>query len=170
MFRTFGTLLLVASVTLLSPGARATDTESARRCAEIASDTSRLACYDWLFAPPTRTEQAKSSSTAPTTGSGWAAVGEDARRDFGLSEADKKRNGDLPISPGSISVTIQAISRRPTGEQIFKTNEGQVWVETESSSRVRVEPGETVTIRKAALGSYMLVTSKRAGAKVRRVN
>ncbi len=170
MFRALGILLLLASVTSLSPVARAADTESAPRCAEIETDTQRLACYDQLFGAPARTKQAESAVTAPATASALAALGENDRRDFGLSEADKRRNVNLPTAPDSISVTIQSVSRRPTGEQIFKTEDGQVWVEVEPSSQLRVQPGETVTIRKAALGSYVLVTSKRAGAKVRRLN
>ena len=170
MFQTFGTFALVTSVVLLSPGVHAADTESARHCAEIASDASRLACYDGVFRPPAGTDRAESSSAAPAMRSAPMAVGEDAQRNFGLSEADKQRTAGLPAAPDSVNLTIQSIGRRPTGEQLFYTKEGQVWVELEPSSRVHVKPGETVTIRKAALGSFMLVTSKRVGTKVRRVN
>jgi hypothetical protein len=75
----------------------------------------------------------------------------------------------MPTAADSIIVTIKSIGRRATGEQVFQTADDQTWVEVEPTSRVRVEPGETVTIRKAALGSYLLVTSGRVGTKVRRV-
>jgi hypothetical protein len=167
MFRTVGRFLFVASIALPSPGARAADTESARRCAEIENDVDRLACYDRLFVPPGSATYAQSSSTAPATDGARSPVGDDAHREFGLSEAQKPAKS---TAADSITVTIQSIDRRPTGEQVFRTTEGQVWVELEPSSRVRVEPGATVTIRKAALGSYTLVTSTKVGAKVRRVN
>jgi hypothetical protein len=167
MARTVGYLFLVISVTLLGPVARSTDTDPARGCAEIANDTHRLACYDRLFVPTTSSEPAKSSSTAPAAATESTVVGSDALRDFGLSEAQRPAK---TTAADSITVTIQSIDRRPTGEQVFKTTEGQVWVELEPSSRVRVQPGQTVTIRKAALGSYMLVTPTKVGAKVRRVH
>jgi hypothetical protein len=170
MFRMFGRLLLVASVTWLIPEARAADMESALRCAENDNESQRLACYDQIFRLPARTEQARSSPIVPATGGAAAAPGEHEFRDFGLSEAEKRRNADLPTALDSISVTIQSVSRRQTGEQVFKTKEGQVWVEVEPSPRVRVEHGEIVTIRRGALNSYMLVTSRRAGTKVLRVN
>jgi hypothetical protein len=167
MFRTVGIFLLVASITLSGPGARAADIESARRCAEIQNDADRLACYDRIFVLRGPATHAESSATVQATGRASSTVGDDAHRDFGLSEAQKPSTS---IAADSITVTIQSVGRRPTGEQVFKTTDGQVWVQLEPSSRVRVEPGETVTIRKAALGSYTLVTSTKVGAKVRRVN
>ena len=167
MFRTVGIFLLVASITLSSPGARAADTESARRCAEIQNDADRLACYDRLFMLRGPATHAESSATDQATGRASPTVGDDAHRDFGLSEAQKPSTS---IAADSITVTIQSIDRRPTGEQVFRTTDGQVWLELEPSSRVRVTPGETVTIRKAALGSYTLVTYTKVGAKVRRVD
>jgi hypothetical protein len=180
MFRTRGTLLFLASFALLSPAAQGAEAAAVPGCAQIAADAERLACYDLLFGSPARTGQAEPSFNgqavsslavaAPTTASAVAPSVEDERRQFGLSEADKRRNENLPAAPDSISVTIESVSRRPTGEQIFRTQEGQTWVEVEPSSRLRVQPGETVTIRKAALGSYVLVTSSRVGAKVKRLN
>ena len=170
MFRKLGLLLLLTSVTWLTRGALAQDTQPAPRCAEIESDARRLACYDGIFGTPARTEQAGPSPTAPVTVIGSAELAAIDSRDFGLSEADKRQNINLPAAPDSISLTIESVGRRPTGEQIFRTREGQVWVEVEPYSQVRTKPGETVTIRKAALGSYVLVTSKRVGAKVKRLD
>jgi hypothetical protein len=184
MTRSFGESLFVVASLLVGLAfvnvVRADNQSAARRCAEIATDLDRLACYDGLFATPPRPNDIKSpvpvntdapAAAVPTTIAATAAhASDDPRRDFGLSEADKQRQGNLPAAPDSISVTIQFTDRQSTGEQVFKTQDGQVWVEIEPSSRVRVEPGETVMIRKAALGSYMLVTSKRVGVKVRRVN
>ena len=188
MFERFGkTLIGVATLTLLVPGAHAAVDEAARRCAEIARDADRLACYDRLFAPATHHDVAQSAAptsnaappmeatpTSAAASTATAAVASDQlRRDFGLSAADKNartRQEERPADLDSISVTIQSVSRRSTGEQVFRTSDGQVWVEVESGSRVRVEPGDSVTIRKAALGSFVLVTSSKAGTKVRRVD
>ena len=142
MFRTLGTLLLVASATWPGSGARAADTESAPQCAQIETDAQRLACYDQLFGAPVRTGKVEASVITPATATAPVAVGETDRRDFGLNEADKRRNVNLPAAPESVTVTIQSVDRRPTGEQVFKTREGQTWVEVEPSSRLRVAPGD----------------------------
>jgi hypothetical protein len=170
MFRKIGPLALLTSVTWFNPGALAQDAQPAQRCAEIESDARRLACYDGIFGPPARTAPAELPSTLPLTDSASTGLVERDFRDFGLSEADKRRNTNLPAAPDSISLTIESVGRWPTGEQIFRTREGQVWVEAEPYSRVRVGPGDPVTIRKGAIGSYVLVTSSRAGTKVRRLN
>jgi hypothetical protein len=159
MLRTIGKLLLAAFV-IVPAMAGAADAESAPPCTSIESDADRLACYDRLF------KRAPAGHSRAATD---VAVAEETRRDFGLSEAERRRNANQPAPPRGISVTIQSIGRRPTGEQIFHTSDGQTWVEVEPSTRVRVQPGETITIREAALGSYLLVTSTRVGTKVRRV-
>lgn len=163
-------LLLVASAACFTHCARAADAEAARGCAEIGNDAERLACYDRFYRPTARPEPAGPLPTAPDAGGSPATVGANDFREFGLSETDKRRALNLPAGPDSINLTIESVSRRPTGEQVFRTTEGQVWVEVEPYSRVRVGSGDPVTIRKGAIGSYVLVTASRAGTKVRRLN
>ena len=64
---------------------------------------------------------------------------------------------------------MTSVSRRPTGEQAFILDNGQIWLETESSTAVRTQPGDIVTVRKGALGSYLLVTPKKVATHVRRI-
>ena len=46
---------------------------------------------------------------------------------------------------------------------------GQVWVQSESVTQVALKVGDVVTIRKASLGSHMLVAPNRAAMRVRRI-
>jgi hypothetical protein len=46
---------------------------------------------------------------------------------------------------------------------------GQVWTQIQVDVRARIAVGDTVTIKKAALGSHMLVTASRYATRVRRV-
>jgi hypothetical protein len=166
-------MLAAASIaTAASPGAS---------CTGIASDAERLACYDKAFGrgvAPTSTSAGVPATVAPgpiATAAPVATVdpAEKAVREFGLSEVDKRsleENKTAAPAPESISATIKSVSRKPTGEQIFMLDNGQVWVESESNTPARVKPGDVVTVRKGSLGSYMLVTPKRIATHVRRVN
>ncbi len=132
-------------------------------CASVADDAARLACYDAAFGRP-------ASAVAPVPAVPPAAQ---ARREFGLTEhardALRGKQQGIASEPKSLTATVAEVGHRPTGEMIVTLDDGQVWVELGASSGVVVKPGDTVTIRKAALGSHMLVTSRHVGTRVRRV-
>jgi hypothetical protein len=175
---TVGTIIglqLLASASIAaaaSPGAS---------CTGIASDAERLACYDKAFGRGT--VAAGTSAGAPvatTAGAATATAGavaavdpaEKARREFGLSEEGKRsleENKTVATAPESITAAIKSATRKPTGEQVFVLDNGQVWVESESNTPARVKTGDVVTVRKGALGSYLLVTPKKVATHVRRV-
>ena len=45
----------------------------------------------------------------------------------------------------------------------------QVWAQAEFNSQADVEIGDSVTVRRGALGSYLLVTKAKIGTRVKRV-
>jgi len=167
-----GSLLFVIAAALsgVAP-AGADERESAAACAAIASDDARLDCYDGLFR---------------TT----AAVAES----FGLSEAQKVQMAQkeapatirteaapvpspaaptaAPKAPPTVdridSVVDEVSERRNEGTRVTLEN-GQVWVQTDTSVRLRVQPGDAVTIRAAALGSFTLKVGGRPPVRVRRI-
>ena len=71
--------------------------------------------------------------------------------------------------PESITGTVAAVGRRPAGELTVTLENGQVWTQVMVDQRARVAVGDTVTIKKAALGSHLLVTQGRYATRVRRV-
>ncbi len=165
-------LLAAASVAAAaSPGAA---------CTGIDGDAERLACYDKAFGRGAATTSTSAGAPgaavagATATAAAVAAVdpAEKARREFGLSEEGKRaldENKSGPAEPESLTAKVQGVSRRPTGEQVFVLENGQVWVETSSYTAARAQPGDEVTVRKGSLGSYLLVTPKRVATHVRRV-
>lgn len=170
--------LYMAAVALTSLTAHA---EEPRRCATLADDQARLACYDSIFRKPAPTATAEAPSvdvpaaagaaagTVAGTPAGSAATPE---ADFGLTEAAKRAR--IPEEsreqlPESISATVAKVSRQPAGELIVTFVNGQVWTQVQVDVRARVAVGDTVTIRKAALGSHLLVTANRYATRVRRV-
>jgi hypothetical protein len=186
-------LLLAA---LACAGGTATPTLAAtHECAAIDDSLQRLMCYDRAFprdqarpAAATAPDALPSTSEAPAVPSiPGAAVGASATAttaasqtpgtsQFGFTDAEVKRAAkkkEDPSSKGSerdaIQATVKEVKRRKTGEFIATFEDGQVWAQAEVESKARIRPGDTVTIRRASLGSYMLITTAGVGTRVRRV-
>jgi len=151
--------LLLATVLLTSPTVRA---DEPRRCAALADDRARLACYDSIFGRP----------AAAVPASLDAATVPNPEADFGLTEAAKRAlepEESRQRLPESISGTVAKVARQPAGELVLTLENGQVWTQLQVDARARVAVGDTVTIKKAALGSHLLVTEDRYATRVRRV-
>ena len=151
--------------------AQAAGGDAPQRCAGIGDDRSRLACYDAIFRKPAAaaTSTAVAEAAAPSAASSTAASPE---TDFGLTEAAKQARDPEKAKnemPESITGTVAAVGRRPDGELTVTLENGQVWTQVTVDQRARVAAGDTVTIKKAALGSHLLVTQGRYATRVRRV-
>lgn len=139
-------------------------------CAAIPADAQRLTCYDDVFGRPTTgaavtTARINLPSAAPVPGIDPAA-------DFGLSEAAKRARDPekaMATMPVQISGRVAEVSRRPTGELVVTLEGGQVWAQIDIETKAVLKPGDSVTIKKAALGSYLLVTPNRVATRVRRL-
>jgi membrane protein implicated in regulation of membrane protease activity len=173
--------------------AQAAGSDAAQRCAAIGEDRARLACYDAIFrkpAAPVASAAAPDAAATPVAVAGPAAAAVPAaaaassaaagtvaaaaspEADFGLTDAAKRARDPEKAKeemPESITGKVAAVARRPAGELTVTLENGQVWTQLTVDQRVRVAAGDTVTIRKAALGSHMLVTANRYGTRVRRV-
>jgi hypothetical protein len=93
---------------------------------------------------------------------------------FGLDPAATQKQAARTAAPppaqviDSIESTVTESKRRGTGELVLTLANGQVWTQTQADSKVWIKPGDPVTIKKALLGSYMLVSGHYA-FKARRV-
>jgi hypothetical protein len=113
-------------------------------------------------------------ATAPGTASVTPAapVLIDPVAEFGLSESQKRAQNPeraKDVAPDSITGNVAEVGRQPTGGLVVTLENGQVWAQSESLTKARVAPGDEVTIRKATLGSYMLVAPNKVSMRVRRV-
>lgn len=168
-------VLLPLAFVVLAEHAAASD--APQRCAGIGDDRARLACYDAIYRKPA---PSAASSTASATDAAPAAVAAETVatvaaspvNDFGLTEAAKRARDSERAQDQiyeSITGKVAAVSQRPTGELTVTLESGQVWTQVTLDQRARVAVGDTVTIRRAALGSYLLVTQSRYATRVRRV-
>jgi hypothetical protein len=139
--------VLIAGALIFTLPADLPAQEPGHPCSAIASDPERLACYDRAFG----------KSPQPPDGAASA-------RDFGASDPDsaaKKVN--------SITAIITKVERRRDGLFVVTLDNGQVWSQAELDSRAEVRAGDSVSVRRGALGSYLLSTSAGIGTRVKRL-
>jgi len=91
--------------------------------------------------------------------------------DFGFTAAQiRSQNSEVADveAPASITSAVAAVETRASGKFVVSLANGQVWRQVEVNERARLEKGDAVTIRKAALSSYLLVTPNGVATRVRR--
>lgn len=157
---------IVASTVLSLVLTGATAAESSVKshpCSSVTDPTERLACYD-ADSPP--------AAGARSGTIDLQAEREKALRAFGLNKAQLRvREPDRmrATSPDKIQATVAHVGFRPTGERVVTLDSGQVWLLTEVTLKGSLKSGDAIVIREGALGSYMLLTSKRIPLRARRI-
>lgn len=112
----------------------------------------------WATPPAAIARTPPSQATAPSSGFG----GQDLPRTSG-----EHRESD---GPDSINAQVASSTDNGLGMWRIKLADGAIWQMTERVSMFRPPaPNETVTIRKGALGSFLMDVGKQASVRVRRV-
>jgi hypothetical protein len=132
-------------------------------CRSIEAPTARLACYDAAAG-----RQATAAGAAAPAASDAAPRDPQAERaamtrNFGLTPAQV--NPTQPQGPEAISARITGIGGA-AGHAIVTLDNGQVWSVTDDATRLSV--GDAVTIRRGALGSFLMTTGDRHAYTVHR--
>lgn len=149
-------------------------------CAAIAAPVARLACYDALAgrapdgaaaaalaAPPA--SAATAAITAPAAGAppAGAPPATNDKQNFGLSAYQLH---PTPAGPPAVQLHIEKlIGGIGTGRPTVVLEGGQTWVLTELLDDPRLGPGDLVTIKRGALGSFMMTTPSKHQYHVRRI-
>lgn len=185
----------VGTAVLLPPASRAD--ASLTPCVEIADDAARLACYDRVAgrataAPVTSAPAAAASATAapaaaasataapataaPATAApattvvppATAASGNDPVAEFGLSQqAIKQRDPEGWVD--SISGTVRGVTQNASGRYVVELDNGQVWAQAETDAYPVLKAGDAISIRRAAVGSFVLTGPRSVAWRVRRL-
>ncbi len=152
-------VLLVGSMPLALPAAPDADRliESLRACASLSNDGERLSCFD-------RTVQLLES------GEHAAKPAASAEEMFGMGRV-ARQNTDSTKREELTQVTskVKSVSRAGDNTPVISLENGQVWQGTEETRSLLLEPGDTVTVSRAALGSFRMATPHGRGLKVRRL-
>lgn len=161
----FGVVLLSATAS-----AATVSSDDLSRCAGIASPGARLACYDALAhrAPEVATAPAASlratpASVAPSTTVAPAAPSDDPKS-FGLSAV--QRHVAL-VGPKEESGRIVSLAANQAGHSTIVLDSGQTWTVLDDDGFV--SNGDHITIRRAALGSFLMTTQSHHTYRVHRV-
>jgi len=172
---TLSTAILAACA---AGGALAEDPSGLEQCRDITNTAERLACYDRLAgrasakAPPSSPAAAAPAAApviaAPVSG---APAGAPTPSDFGLSKVQKERANTASSSPAeikSITAGVTGFRKGPSGRPRVLLDNGQTW-EYEEDGDYLLAVGDSVTIRRASLGSFLLVTPSKLVHRVRRI-
>jgi hypothetical protein len=184
--------------TCAAGGAPAKDTDvrnALAPCADISSSADRLACYDKLAgrasapkvlaaspsaaAPAPAAPSAASPAPASPAPAAPAAVASVAaapapataptEEDFGRSKVRKAASAGAPPKITSITAKVAAFGRSPNRRTQVTLDNGQIW-EYQDDPDPLLSVGDSVTIKRATLGSFILLTPTKLSHRVSRID
>ncbi len=135
-------------------------------CKSIADPTQRLACYD---SKVTELDEAEKSNQLVMAD---RAEVEEARKGlFGLSLPRIRLFGDDdPAGASTLTAKITNVRSQRDGKYVFTLEDGATWLQTEASAYMRTpRAGDSITIEKGALGSYIAKVNDGKAFKIRRI-
>ena len=157
---------------LLVAGASAVASESvddaAARCRVIADGVARLSCYDRAFGVVV-------PAAAPTTTTADRTfIDANTEEGFGLTAAEREQRSrtpetEAPRALDEIEAKVTDFKQPRSGRFTLTLDNGQIWQQRETDASIYIRVGDVVTIKKAMLGSYLLVTEGRRSTKVERI-
>ena len=155
-------LLAVALAVGLAPGAGASVSADLSRCAAIAAPDTRLACYDQLAgraADGRPIADVAAPAAAAAAASARAVALANPPQDFGLTKAQVKPAPATPAEVPELKALVAGVGSDRNGHTLVTLDNGQTW--SFSDDDVRLAAGDPVTIRRAALGSFLMITPSR---------
>jgi hypothetical protein len=119
-------------------------------------------------APAIPAPAAATSVPASTGNAASSAAPVDDPQNFGFTRAQVQAHSQSPPPPGlqSIQVHLTNVLTDRQGNGYVLLDNGQIWTYQGDDGRMR--PGETVTIKRASLGSYIMVTQSKRSYHVTR--
>jgi len=179
------TSVAVAAVTMASAPASAQGSlqDQMAVCARISKKSARMECYDSVA----NAAQNGSSSSASPSGFGSSSIRNPAPAapppppappaaagaGFGSEQVSRPAPPPANIGGDADEVEVAVQSARDNGLRMWQITlaDGAIWRMTERASAGfrPPAPNETMTIRKAALGSYLMQVGRQAAVRVNRV-
>jgi hypothetical protein len=154
------------------------------RCAAIDAADARLACYDGLGVRPRPTASSPNSASAPIAAPAVAPLAAPAAalpaaaaapsappqpiddpKNFGLTPAQQHI---VATGPSSITARVASMASDSIGHATIALDNDQTWSVTDYDGQL--SSGDTVRIKRGALGSFILLTRSNHTYHVRRLH
>lgn len=132
-------------------------------CAPVSDAAQRLACYDAAFPRPADARPQPAATESERA---------ESLQEFGLSKEQLRQRDPArarEVMPDQLPAIVAGVAYRQTGERLITLESKQVWLLTEVTSKGQLRVGDPIVIRRAALGSFMLVTPGGVRLRARRV-
>jgi len=158
---------VLAGFTLCLPLAAAAEhdalTTAVKACGAIRKNSERLACYD-ARVYPVASGAATAAAPMPTPEEVFGA-------ETSATPAPAKEDTSTPPPEelSKITARVTAMTTLPRGELQIELDNGQVWRQVEEHELL-LRIGDSVTISRAALGTFRLKTASGRVSKVDRVH
>jgi hypothetical protein len=151
-------------------------------CRAEKDDARRLSCFDRETArfsreaaddrsePPARS--AEPAPRAPAASAPVAAApSPEAAFGFagGVAPDKRERTRETANALTQMQATVTGISRRGFGELVVTLDNGQVWAELAADPDFDLEVGNQVTIKRASLGSFLMINPSKRSTRVNRL-
>ena len=146
---------------------------SAARCRTLADGVARLSCYDRAFGVLVPAG-VPAGAPAVTAGPAEPRLRANTPADFGLTAEQREQRSRAPDAAApkelaEITARVSNIKQQRAGRFTVTFDNGQIWQQRETDASIELRIGDRVTIKKAAVGSYLLVTDGRRSTKVERI-
>jgi hypothetical protein len=166
-------LTMTVALTLQAvPFARAQSVPpSLRACTAETDDARRLACFDREMA---RMPESKKNDQPAAAAAAPAQPPLNAEEHFGRNGAIVREEREQQHAESKelkeLKATVTKVTTRALGELVITLDNGQIWLQQTADPHFDVSVQDKITIKPAALGSYLMVTPSRRSTRVTRLH
>lgn len=136
-------------------------------CRKLTDDAARLACYDQAT---TALDQAEAKGDVVIVDREQARKVRKQAFGFSLPSISMFEKGEAKEEIDTFDGVVSAARQDGSGRWVVKLEDGAVWTSVGAEELFKTpRPGMKVRIKKAALGSFMMIIDNQGGFKARRV-
>jgi len=163
---TAGSLAAAPPPAGLSAGTRAKVLQGLSDCRKLTDNTARLACYDTAAAG---LEQAEAKGDIVVVDREQARSVRRQAFGFSLPSLAMFEKGEKQEDIDNTIGTVAAARQNGARKWVIKLEDGAVWTQVDATEMFAdPKPGDPVRIKKASLGSYLMVVGKNGAVRAHR--